>query len=259
MIVFILIIIVKPSNQYSPYALSLNKKDDIEEFQPIIELLSPSVFLNDILSSFFPSIPTSSSNNNPLVFHSLHHHTNDDISKSPFMLLDNTTDMTELLIIDQPSSFIESDFVFENQQPKKIHSLAESIEDLCLLIRKLLQYELTDQKITPLQATIANQLAILLTYLAIPNNDKFVYELMKKDTAERMTSTDETHFSLQQPLVSTIGTQTDVEFETHAPSSPQKVTSLTELISTSGKTNIEIFHSLFLFLFSYPKLTWSST
>jgi hypothetical protein len=111
---------------------------------------------------------------------------------------------------------------------------------------------------------------------------------MKKNTVERMTSTDETHFSLQQPLVSTIGTQTDIEcttqlndqisktvlksskdiyfltepihnlieFEAHA---PQKVTSLTELISTSGKTNIEIFHSSFLFFSSYPTLTWSST
>jgi hypothetical protein len=278
----LLIIIVKLRNTPS--------LEEIEEFQPVTDIRSPSqvpsVLLNDILSSFFPTLstqltPTSSSNNNPIVYNS-QHHTNPNVGKTPYMLFDSKSEMTELLLIDQPSalssSFIKSEFISGNQQSKKVHSLFESIEELCLLIRKLLQHQLTEQKITFLQANIANQLAILLTYLAIPNNEKIISELIKKDTIERMTSTDEDDISFQKPLVLTIGTQTDLEwtqisksmlessnnlhfhtklvhdlvdFGVHQsssyenkqeaiiyippPSSFQKVTSHTELMSTSGK------------------------
>jgi len=240
---------------------------EIEQFQPVTDIVSPSqapsVLLNDILSSFFPTlstpiIQTSSSNNNPLVYNS-QHHTKDDVDKTPYMLFDSTSEMTELLLIGQPltlsSSFIKSEFISENQQSKKVHSLFQSIEELCLLIRKLLQHELSEQKITLLQATIANQLAILLTYLAIPNNEKIISQLITKDTIERMTSTDEDEISFQKPLFLTIGTQTDlawtqisksmlesstksvhdlIELGVHESSSLQKVKSHTELMSTSG-------------------------
>jgi hypothetical protein len=218
--------------------------------------------------------------------------------------------MTELLLIGQPptlssSLFIESDFISEKQSSKKVHSLSESIEELSLLIRKLLQYELTEQKITRLQATIANQLAILLTYLAIPRNEKIVSELITKETVEKMTSTDEDNTASAKPLVLTIGTQTDlkwtiqsndqiskpipvpsnsihfytepvddlVESETDKSSSfenkpekildlpplTEKVTSHTELMSTSGKNNQSILNLIVYLFFSYSSFTWSST
>jgi hypothetical protein len=151
---------------------SLNEIENIEEFQPVIEIVSPtqvsSILLNDILSSFFPTIST-------------------------------------------PSAFIQSDFIPEQRQPRKIHSLFESIEELCLLIRKLLQYELTEQKITSLQATIASQLAILLTYLAMPNHENGISSLRTANTLEKMTSTEEENVSFEKFLVSTIGTQTDFD------------------------------------------------
>ncbi|CAF2684010.1 unnamed protein product [Rotaria sp. Silwood2] len=209
------------SVQMSPNASSLHETENIEELQTFIEILSPSqvpsIFLNDILSSFFPTISTqltsTSSNNNLLDFHS-HHYINDDIGETPYVLFDNTGNMTEILSIDplpplSSSSFVKSKLVAENHQPKKVHSLFESIEELCILIRTLLQHELTRQKITPLQATIASQLAILLTYLAIPNNEKIISGLMTKNTIERMISTDENDFS---PQLSTVETQTDIEW-----------------------------------------------
>ncbi len=201
------------SKQNSPNAPSLQEIENIEKFQPVVEIVSPSqvpsVILNDVLSSFFPTISTLPAPTSSSVCHS-QHHTNDDIVKTPYMLCNKTSDMTEL--IGQPSSFIESEFISENQQPKKVHSLLESIEELCLLIRNLLQYELSGQKITSLQATIANQLAILLTYLAIPKNEQIISSLITKDTIERMTSTNEDDVYLEQPLLLTIGTQTDLEF-----------------------------------------------
>ena len=167
--------------------------------------------------------------------------------------------MTELFIIGPPpplpSSFIESNFILENHPSKKIHSFSESIEELCRLIRKLLQHELIEQKATHLQATITNQLAILLTYLAIPNNEKIISELMSKNTSERMTLTDDNDFSPRKPLMLTTETQTDIEWIpelnnqisktvlmppkqgeiTNIPLTSKKVTSQTELMSTSGK------------------------
>jgi hypothetical protein len=194
---------------------------EIEEFQPMSEIVSPSqvpsILFNDILSSFFPTPLTSTSNTNPFIFDS-----QQDIIKTSYT--------TEFLIIGQPPP----------------PSLIESIEELCMLIRKLLQHELTEQKITSLQTTIANQLAILLTHLPMPNNEK-----MMKDTIQRMTSTDESDFP---PLISTIGTQTDIEWTNqisksvltppkqeeliNTPPSSKKVTSQTELMSASG-TNIK--------------------
>ncbi|CAF4675746.1 unnamed protein product [Rotaria sp. Silwood1] len=211
------------SVQIAPNATSLHETENIEEHQTFIEILSPpqvpSIFLNDILSSLFPTISTqltsTSSNNNLLGLHS-HHYIHDDINEIPYILFDNIGNMTEILSIDEipplslsSSSFVGSNHVTEIHQPKKVHSLFESIEELCVLIRTLLQHELTGQKITSLQATIASQLAILLTYLAIPNNDKIISELMPKNTIERMISTDENDFSLQ---LSTVETQTDIEW-----------------------------------------------
>lgn len=113
------------------------------------------------------------------------------------------------------------------QQPKQVRSLSESIEELCLLIRQLLHFELTEQNITPLQATIANRLALLLTYFVAPNP--------QTSTMERMTSTEE-----EKPRLLTIGTQTDLEKDTYPIDIHQEIT---ELISTSGKNNTnEIFN-----------------
>ncbi len=148
----------------------------------------------------------------------------------------------EFLLVGQ-----SPDFIPERRQSSK---LFESIEELCLLIRKLLQYELTEQKITSLQATIANQLAILLTYLAVPNRQTIISDLKVVNTMEKMTSTEEDNVSLQKPLVSTIATQTDLLVDLKAQQSSsenkqettidirplsQKETSHTDLISTSGK------------------------
>ncbi|CAF0996672.1 unnamed protein product [Rotaria sordida] len=204
--------------QITPNGSLLHDTENIEELPTFIEILSPSqvpsIFLNNILSSFFPTMSTqlasTSSNNNLLDFHS-HHYINNDISQTPYILFDATGNMTEILSVDSLSSspFVESNIVVENHQPKKVHSLFESIEELCILIRTLLQHELTEQKITSLRVTIASQLAILLTYLAIPNNEKIISELMtKKNTNEKMISTNENDCS----QFSTVETQTDIEW-----------------------------------------------
>ncbi len=178
--------------------------------------------MNDILSSFFPNISTSPANSNTI------------------------SNITEHLLIDQSSTFIP-----DQRQPRKVHSLFESIEELCLLIRKLLQYELTEQKITSLQTTIANQLAILLTYLAMPNHEKIISDFKTVNTMDKMISTEEENVLFQKPLVITIGIQTNlVEFKDHQSLSEKKQeatmdtlpllhkeTSHTDLISTSGNNN----------------------
>jgi hypothetical protein len=212
----------------SAKASSLYELENIEEFQPVIDILSPTqvspVLLNDILSSFFPIIsnPLAStpSSKNSRVFQS-HHHTNSGIGEAQCMLLDDSTDMTEFLIIAPPppslrtGSDISKSFIIEevseNDQPKKVQSLLQSIEELCILIRKLLQYELTKQKTTPLQATITSQLAILLTYLAVPNNEKIFSGLIVKETIERMALTDKNDLLSEQSPVTTVGTQTETE------------------------------------------------
>lgn len=226
-----MIIIVKLLKNDSFTNKSVHNTLSLQEIEIISSSQVPSTIFNDIFSSFFPTISTPltvtlQSNNDPLVFHSKHH-SNNDISK--------TFDMTEFLLIDHPST-----------------SFIESIKELCLLIRQLLQHELTEGKKISLQSTIANQLAILLTYLAIPKNENLTSSLITKNTTEKMTSTDP-----QEPLGFTIGTQTDlegtqisksshplVEFDNQNKEekildilSSQKVTSHTELISTSGKNN----------------------
>ncbi|UJR38318.1 hypothetical protein I4U23_030988 [Adineta vaga] len=195
-------------NQISSTESSIQKNDNIEEFKPVSEI--SSLFLNDILlSSFF-----STTNSNPLVYQS-NHHANSDIKKTSFMIFDDTPDITELLMIDQPLN--------EHHPSKKVTSLITSIEELCLLIRKLLQSQLTEQKTTSLQAMLSTQLAILLTYLAMPKNEK--------QTVDKITSTD---LSSQ---TSPIETQTDLEWNIQSNNQKSdpvpKLSSHTELISTS--------------------------
>ena len=199
---------------------SLHEIENIEEFQPLLELVSPShvpsILLNDIVSSLFPTISapftsSASSNIHPLVIRSEHHNA-DHINQIPYMSFDDTSNMPELLLIGSPSTLtstlIQSDF---NSTPSRnVHSLLESIEELCLLIRQLLDRELPGQKVTSLQATIANQLAILLTYLAIPNNEKIIPTWRTENTMEKMTSTEEDLTSFQKSLFVTNGTQTDL-------------------------------------------------
>ncbi|CAF4071089.1 unnamed protein product [Adineta steineri] len=219
------------SLQNSSNESPIHKNEDIEEFKPVTETISPiqvpSILLNDILlSSFMPNI---------------------DNNKTSFILVGDTADLIEHLVIDQipTTSSIESKCISEeNDQLKKVPLLSESIEELCFLIRKLLQYELAEQNITSLQVTITNQLAILLTYLASSNNEKIISELLKKNTVEKMTSINETDFTLQQPIVLSTGTQTNMQSETMLESSKikQKTTidtsSHTDLISTSVTLNL---------------------
>ena len=172
------------------------------------------------MSSFiFSTISTSLSpisSNNEFRDHHSHCHTTVDVNEMLCIRFPNTRSSTKMLIGDlsakPSSSFDKVSFVSENHRMKKVHSLFEAIEELCILIRKLLQHELTEQKITLLQATIAHQLAILLSYLAMPNNQKIIAEMMMKNTTERMISTDENHVLIQRPVVSNIGTQTNIEW-----------------------------------------------
>ena len=176
-----------------------SQSEHIEEFQPMSKV--SSIILNDILlSSLFPNV-----SNNPLVF------ANGDINKTSLMIFDDDTpDITEMIMIDQ--------------SPKKICSFVESIEELCILIRKLLQFQLNQQNITALQTRLTTQLALLLTYLAIPQHEK--------QTADKVTSTDITF------QTATIETQTDFERKNSShdqqSTSIQEPSSHIELISTSG-------------------------
>ena len=192
---------------------SIQGDENIEEFQPLIEIVSPSAvpsaLLNNIISSFFPTL--SSPDSGTMIFHS-------------------------------------------EQQPIQVRSLSESIEELCLLIRQLLHLELTEQNITPLQATIASRLALLLTYLVAPDHQMVISNARRKDTMERMTSTEDG--LVEKTLLLTIGTQTDLEKDvvstrkTHSFANPidihqtlsleEKQQEITELVSTSGKNNNEI-------------------
>lgn len=164
---------------------SLEDVENIEEIQPLIEV-TPSILLNDIFSSFFPTISPS----------------------------------------------------------RKFCSLSESIDELCVLIRQLLHYELTEQKVTPLQATIASRLAVLLTYLRESDHQK-------KNSTEKMTSTEEENDVVVKPLLTTIGTQTDWEendsiiipVRKKSPMNSIDVhqTELTELISNSGTLSMSVY------------------
>ncbi|CAF1341320.1 unnamed protein product [Adineta ricciae] len=184
-----------------------SQSEHIEEFQPMSKI--PSSILNDILlSSLFPNV-----SNNPLVF------ANDDMNKTPLMIFDDDTpDITELIMIDR--------------LPKKICSFVESIDELCILIRKLLQFQLNQRDITPLQTRLTTQLALLLTYLAMPQHEK--------QTADKITSTDVTF------QTATIETQTD--FERKNSSNNQHSTSIhepsshIELISTSVTIHLPSHH-----------------
>ncbi|CAF0719024.1 unnamed protein product [Adineta ricciae] len=184
-----------------------SQSEHIEEFQPMSKI--SSIILNDILlSSLFPNVT-----NNPLVF------ANDDMNKTSLMIFDDDNpDITELIMIDQ--------------LPKKIYSLVESIEELCILIRKLLQSQLNQRNITSLQIRLTTQLALLLTYLVIPQHEK--------ETADKVTSTDVTF------QTATIETQTD--FERKNASNNQQSTSIQEplshieLISTSVTIHLPSRH-----------------
>ncbi|CAM4827703.1 unnamed protein product [Rotaria magnacalcarata] len=252
-----------------------DEMDNVEKLQTFIEMPSPSKFSSIIFNDILPSFPlvvstkfiSTLSSHNSVELHS-------------YRRFNNAMNITEILNMDssspQPSTpLIKSKFVDENHQSTKVHSLLESIEELCFLIRTLLQHELTDQKIPSLQTTVASELAILLTYLATPNSEKVISESMTKHTIDRMISTDENDFPCQQRRVSTIETQTDFDltmqlndkmfwiepihnntadfsiqelssfeikqkniFDTS--SSFQKLNSHTELISTSGNITVHL-------------------
>lgn len=209
---------------------------DVEEIQPLIEVV-PSVLLNDIFSSIFPTI--SPSNHKSIIIHS------EQQTDGQRTIMEKNSNRTEFVFLSpSPSTFtstrIESDLTAE-QQTGEVRSLSDSIDELCLLIRQLLHYELTEQKITPLQATIASRLALLLTYLVGSDQQTIISNSKRKNTTEQMTSIDEDNDLIEKPLLSTIGTQTDQErhvlsTDVHRTSSfDERQQEITELISTSGK------------------------
>ncbi|CAF4494212.1 unnamed protein product [Rotaria socialis] len=189
----------------------LDEMENIEKLTTFIELPSPSKFSSIVFNHILPSFPVIVSTKFISTLSSTH-----PVELHSYRQFTNAMNVTEILNMDssspQPSTpLIKSKVVDENHQSKKVHSLLESIEELCFLIRTLLQHERTDQKIAPLQTTIVSELAILLTHLATPTSEKVISESMTKHTIDRMISTDENDFPCQQRRVSTIETQTDCD------------------------------------------------
>jgi len=171
----------------------------------------------------------------------------------------NSCVSTELLSIDSKTkdlSHIDTQSEAVNLDEKHVRSLSESVNELCLAIRKLLHYETTEQGVTSLQTIVTNQLAILLTYLTVPNNEKIVSELSTKRTSDKMTSTTQTTF------LSTVETQTDILFDVAQETSMDKSLSIKNTTSSNNnhekKRRNEIIESVFSF-FSNSSFTWLST
>lgn len=123
-------------------------------------------------------------------------------STSPSSLFSDIEEFRPMLDLVSPSTFFHPSIVIIEEMPEEHRSnlsLPQSIEELCSLIRALLERDLTEENINVLQIEMIRRLAILLTYLAVPGDQP-------RETMERMTSIDAGDFPLE--------TQTDIEEKT---------------------------------------------
>ena len=131
-------------------------------------------------------------------------------STSPSSLFSDIEEFRPMLDLVSPLTFFHPSIVIIEEM-SEVHrsnlSLSQSIEELCLLIRALLQRDLTEESINVLQIEMIRRLAILLTYLAVPGGQR-------RETMERTTSIDAGDFPLETCLICTAETQTDIDEKT---------------------------------------------
>ena len=138
-------------------------------------------------------------------------------SSSPSTLFSEIEQFQPMLdLLSPPSYFVPPLLIIEEHRSNL--SLSQAIEELCFLIRALLQRHLTEENVDLLQIEMIRRLTMLLTYLA-------VLEVKPRETMERVTSIDAGDLPVEKHLRCTVETQTEGGHD-----------ALSELFSTSAKT-----------------------